>query len=84
VADPTTAQRAPILVAGEPLTSWDSIATSDAAVLSISNVGGTAYGVGNAPGPFTITVQKNGNTGTYSGTVAEDPLVVTLGTPEPK
>ena len=80
----TTAEKAPLIVDGDPLTSWDGIVSDDTDVVFIQNIAGVAYAVSGMAGIATVTVTKNGNSGSVEITVTEAPLDVTLGTPEPK
>lgn len=84
MADLTNAQKAQILVDGEPITEG---ATSTALVIvgvEADAGDGTLYAVGNLAGTAAINVTKDGRNGSLEVLVTDAPLVVTLGAPEPK
>jgi hypothetical protein len=85
VADLTNAQRAQLFIGGEPVdSSTPGIASSDTAVATVQGVGSLFYIVGQAPGTATITAAYEGRSGSLDVSVSAEPLVLTLGAPEPK
>jgi alpha-beta hydrolase superfamily lysophospholipase len=84
----TTAEKAPLLLEGSPVTQGQ-IGSSDPAVASIvmqTVEGGPAecYVVGQSAGACIVTLSLDGQIGSLEVTVTEAPLDITLGTPEPK
>ena len=79
MADITNAQKAPILLDGTP--------PPPEALLSVSNAHvavADGFVVGQSAGDVTLTAQLAGRTGTLDIHVVDEPIVVTIGTPEPK
>lgn len=84
MAELTTAQKAPIYADGELMNPDDGeCESSDDTILSVGTAPGHWFAYGESAGDATITVTRNGRTGTLTVTVTEQPIVVTLGTPEP-
>lgn len=85
MADLTNAQRALLLIGGDAvLDGTPGLASSDPAIATLSVINGSFYVVGVAPGTATITAAYNGRSGSLDVSVSAEPLVLTLGTPEPK
>jgi Flp pilus assembly secretin CpaC len=81
----TNAERAQVLVDGAPLPDASSTITfSEPNIAGLVAVDGNIYVTGLAAGETELTVQKAGRSGSVLVTVTEAPLIVTLGTPEPK
>lgn len=87
MADLNTAQRVPFAVTnpdGSP-TTVDGTSCSGTAFTDFHDTTtGQRYIVGLTAGAGTLTVWKGARTGTLEVTVEDAPLVVTIGTPEPK
>lgn len=86
MADLGNSKRAQLLVDGAPIPEADAAQVSSTAniIAAPAIVGGTVYIVGNIAGECSINVARNGRSGSLAVTVTNDPLVITLGTPEPK
>lgn len=85
MADLTNAQRAALLIGGSQVNGdTPGIASSDPAIATVEAVAGKFYVVGQAPGSTTITASFGGRSGSLEVAVSSEPLVLTLGTPEPK
>ena len=81
----TNAERAQVLVDGDPLPDASSTITfTEPNVVGLIAVDGNIYVEGIGAGVTEMTVTKAGRSGSLTVTVTEAPLVVTLGTPEPK
>lgn len=85
----TTAEKALLYVDGSPLVAGTAgIFTSDAAVAIPQNQntedGLLVFIVAQGEGEATITVDKDGRSGTGTLVVTEAPLIITFGDPEPK
>lgn len=85
MADLTTAQKAPLLIDGNPVASnTPGIATSDNDVASVANIANQFWIVGQAPGDANITADFQGRHGVLAVHVSAAPIALSLGTPEPK
>lgn len=81
----TNAERAQVLVDGDPLPDGSSTITfTEPNIAGLVAIEGNIYVTGLAAGETEMTVEKAGRSGSLTVTVTEAPLVVTLGTPEPK
>lgn len=81
----TNAERAQVLVDGDALPDQSSVITfSEPNIAGLAAVDGNIYVTGLAAGETEMTVSKGGRSGSVTVTVTEAPLIVTLGTPEPK
>ena len=81
----TTAQKAPLLVDGNPIRygaiTWSVDQTGIINVTVCGNSGTLVFGL--AEGTVTLTVSEGNRTGADVITVTGAPLAVTLGSPEP-
>lgn len=86
MADLGNSKRAQVLVDGAPILEADAAQVSSSAnvIAAPAIVNGTVYIVGNLAGECTVNVARAGRSGSLAVTVTNDPLVITLGTPEPK
>lgn len=86
MADLTNAQKALLLVDGAPINAnTPGVTSSDPAVASLGADDDGKYVVnGEAAGTATITAAYLGRSGSIEVLVSEAPLVLTLGTLEPK
>jgi hypothetical protein len=86
MADLTNAQKAPLLVDGEPIDdSHPGLTSSDPSVATVANGGdGNYWVIGQAPGSAVISLSYQARSGSLAVTVSEAPYVLTLGAAEPK
>jgi len=85
MADLTNAQRAQLFIGGSDVNAdTPGVASTDPTVAAVVGIAGKFWIVGEAAGSTTITASFLGRSGSLDVTVSSEPLVLTLGAPEPK